>query len=50
MLLKRLNFQLKELNLFREGQYGFKKGDSAAPALTLITERIVLGFNNNKAN
>jgi hypothetical protein len=48
ILLIRLNFKLKELNLIREEQYGFKKGHSTTHALTRI-ERITLGFNNNKA-
>jgi hypothetical protein len=49
ILLKRLHFILKKLNLIREDQYGFKKGHSTSHALLRLIERITLGFNNNKS-
>jgi hypothetical protein len=49
ILLKRFNHKLKELNVIREDQYGFKKGHSTTHALVRLIERITHGFNNNKA-
>ena len=49
VLLKRLHFILKKLNLIREDQYGFKKGHSTTHALLRLIERITHGFNNNKS-
>jgi hypothetical protein len=48
VLLKRLHFTLRQLNLIREDQYGFRKGHSTTHALLRLIERITLGFNNNK--
>jgi hypothetical protein len=44
ILLKILSFKLKELNLIREDQYGFKEGHSTTHTLTRVIER-----SNNKA-
>jgi hypothetical protein len=49
IILKRLNFQLRELNLIRNDQYGFKSGHSTTHALLRNVERITHGFNHNKA-
>jgi hypothetical protein len=49
ILLKKLNFKFKELNLILEYQYGFKKGHSMTHTLTRVIERITHGFSNNKA-
>jgi hypothetical protein len=49
IILKRLNFQLRELQLIRNDQYGFKKGHSTTHTLLRNIERITHGFNNNKA-
>jgi hypothetical protein len=48
IVLKRLIFQLWELEATRNGQYGFKRGHSITQALLRNTERIIHGFNNNK--
>jgi hypothetical protein len=47
--LKRTNFQLREMKVIRNDQYGFKRGHSATHALLRNAERITHGFNNNKA-
>jgi hypothetical protein len=49
IILKRLNFQLRELNVIRNDQYGFKRGHSTTHALLRNIERITHGFNNNKS-
>jgi hypothetical protein len=49
IILKRLNFQLRELKVIRNDQYGFKRGHSTTHALQGNVERITHGFNNNKA-
>jgi hypothetical protein len=49
IILKRLNFQLRELKVNRNDQYGFKRGHSTTHALLRNVERITHGFNNNKA-
>jgi hypothetical protein len=49
ILLKRFSHKLKELNVIREDQYGFKKGHSTTHALVRLIERITHGFNSNKA-
>jgi hypothetical protein len=49
IILKRLNFQLRELKVFRNDQYDFKRGHSTTHALLWNAERITHGFNNNKA-
>jgi hypothetical protein len=49
IILKRLNFQLRELKVIRNEQYGFKKGQSTTYALLRNVERITHGFNYNKA-
>jgi hypothetical protein len=45
MILK-LNFQLRELKVIRNDQYGFKRGHSTTQALLRNVERITHGFNN----
>jgi hypothetical protein len=49
IILKRLNFQLLELKIIRDDQYGFRRGHSTTHALLRNVERITHGFNNNKA-
>jgi hypothetical protein len=49
IILKRLNFQLRELKVITNDQYGFKRGHSKTHALLRKVERITHGFNNNKA-
>jgi hypothetical protein len=49
ILLKRLNFQLREHKVIRNEQYGFKRGHSTTHALLRNVERIRHGFNYNKA-
>jgi hypothetical protein len=49
MILKRLNFQLRELKSIRNDQYGFKRGHSTTHALLRNVERITHGFNNKEA-
>jgi hypothetical protein len=49
IILKRLNSQLRALNIIRNDQYGFKRGHSTTHALLRNVERITHGFNNNKA-
>jgi hypothetical protein len=49
IILKRLNFQLRELKIIRDDQYGFKRGHSTTHALLRNVECITHGFNNNKA-
>jgi hypothetical protein len=49
MILKRLNFQLREMSVIRYDQYGFTSGHSTTHALLRNVERITHGFNNNKA-
>jgi hypothetical protein len=49
IILKRLTFQLRELKVIRNEQYGFKRGHSTTHALLRNVERITHGFNNNKA-
>jgi hypothetical protein len=44
----RLDFQLWELNVIRNDQYGFKRGHSTTHALLRNVERIKHGFNNTK--
>jgi hypothetical protein len=46
IILKRLNFQLRELKVIRNDQYGFKRGHSTTHALLRNVERITHGFNN----
>jgi hypothetical protein len=48
-LLKRFNSKVKELDLIREDQNGFKKGQCTTHPLLRLTKRITHGFNNNKA-
>lgn len=48
-LLKRFNSKVKELNLIRENQNGFKKGHCTTHPLLRLIERIIHDFNNNKA-
>jgi hypothetical protein len=49
IISKRLNFQLRNLKIIRNDQYGFKRGHSTTHALLRSVERITHGFNNNKA-
>jgi hypothetical protein len=49
MLLRKLGSTLKELNLYRKDQYGFKKGHSAMRVLLQLICSITHGLNNNKA-
>jgi hypothetical protein len=49
IILKRLNFQLRNLKTLRNDQYGFKSGHSTTYALLRTVERITHGFNNKKA-
>jgi len=48
-LLKRFNSKAKELNLIRQDQNDFKKGQCTTHAVLRLTERITHGFDNNKA-
>ena len=41
--------KVKELNLNRKDQYGFKRGHCTTHALLRLIEGITQGFNNNKA-
>jgi hypothetical protein len=47
IIMKRLNFQLRNLSIIRNDQYGFKRGHSTTHALLRSVERITHGFNNN---
>jgi hypothetical protein len=49
IILKRLNFQLRELKIIRDDQYGFKRGNFTTHALLRNVESITHGFNNIKA-
>jgi hypothetical protein len=49
IILKRLNYQLRELNVIRDEQFGFKRGHSMTHALLRNVERITHGFNYRKA-
>jgi hypothetical protein len=49
IILKRLNYQLRELKVIRNEQYGFKRGHSTTHALLRNVENITHGFNYNKA-
>jgi hypothetical protein len=46
IILKRLNFQLRELNIIRNDQYGSNRGHSTTHALLRYVYRITLGFYN----
>jgi hypothetical protein len=49
IVLKETKLQLRELKVFRNVQYGFKRGLSATHARLRGVERITHDFNDNKA-
>jgi hypothetical protein len=49
IILKRLNFQLRELKVVRNDKCGFRRGHTTTHALLRKVERITHGFNNGKA-
>jgi hypothetical protein len=49
IILKRLNYQLREQNVIWDEQFGFKRGHSTTHALLRNVERITHGFNYRKA-
>jgi hypothetical protein len=49
IILNRLNSQLRERNVLRDEQFGFKRGHSMTHALLRNVERITHGFNHRKA-
>jgi hypothetical protein len=46
IILKRLNFQLREIKIIRDDQYGFKSRHCTTHALLRNVERTTHGFNN----
>jgi hypothetical protein len=49
IILKRQNYQLRELNVIRDEQLGFKRGHSTTHAPLRKVELITHGFNYRKA-